>query len=207
MKNIKHIIFDLGNVIIDLDIPATERLFHEYLGDAFEASFVKNEQAGIFEKYEVGALSEAEFIAAVQSIALKSITPTQIKTAWNTMLLGIKPARLQMLKRLQSKYQLYILSNTNKTHLDWVYADLAKTHGITDWDTRFFTKTYYSHLIHLRKPNTDIYEFVLKDAGIKANETLFIDDNQANVAGAQQVGIQTIWHPKGNEIIDIMEQF
>ena len=132
-----------------------------------------------------------------------------LKEAWNAMLLQIPPQRFEMLSRLKEKYHVYLLSNTNKTHVDWVDGYLKTVYGfsIQDFDKRFFHKSYYSHLIHLRKPNDNIYEFVLQDAGIKAENTLFIDDNAHNIEGAKRLGLQTILHPIGDEIVETMKSF
>ena len=114
-----------------------------------------------------------------------------------------------MLSRLKEKYNVYLLSNTNKTHVDWVDGYLKTVYGfsIQDFDERFFHKSYYSHLIHLRKPNDNIYEFVLQNAGIRAEYTLFIDDNAHNIEGAKRIGLQTILHPVGDEIVEVMKSF
>jgi glucose-1-phosphatase len=112
-----------------------------------------------------------------------------------------------MLERLAKKYTLYVLSNTNQTHIDWVHEDLKKNHHISEYEQRFFTKVYYSHEIHLRKPDVEIYEYVLQNANLNAAETLFIDDNYDNVQAAQSIGIQVIHHLLGNEIVDILKNY
>jgi len=206
---VKNIIFDLGNVIIDLDIPRTEKRFKALLEDEFEASFAKSHAADVFNRYEVGQFSEEEFVAILQDSTEKEVTPEQVVDAWNGMLLGIPPQRFDLLERLQPKYNLYLLSNTNATHLAWVDAHLQAEHDMTiqDFDNRYFLKPYYSHLINLRKPDTEVYEFVLADAGLEAGETLFIDDNADNIEGAKKVGLQTILHRIGDEVAEVLKDF
>jgi glucose-1-phosphatase len=125
------------------------------------------------------------------------------------MLLQLPKHRLDMLSRLKEKYNVYLLSNTNKTHVDWVDGYLRTVHGFTidDFDKHYFHKVYYSHLIHLRKPNVNCYAFVLQDAQLKPEETLFIDDNAENIMGAKKVGIQTYLHKIGDEIVDVLKDF
>jgi putative hydrolase of the HAD superfamily len=84
---------------------------------------------------------------------------------------------------------------------------LKTIYGIENFEERFFHRPYYSHLLGLRKPNRDIYEFVLKDAHLKAEETMFFDDLSWNVKGAQSVGIQAVLHPRGTEIVDVLRDF
>ena len=107
------------------------------------------------------------------------------------MLLTIKPERLEMLLELRKKYKVFLLSNTNETHLAFVDGYLRTVYGfdIQHFSTVYFDKAYYSHEIGLRKPNTSIFQFVLDDAGLKAEECLFIDDIAVNTEGV--VGAQT----------------
>lgn len=205
---IKNIIFDFGNVLIDLNIPRTTEKFQELLQEEFEASFAKSHAAAVFDRYEVGHLTEEEFVAILQQSTNRSITPQQVLEAWNGMLVGIPAHRLTLLERLRNDYKVFLLSNTNATHLDWVDAHLQAEHKMTmaEFNERFFDKTYYSHLIRLRKPGREIYDFVLNDAGLKAEETLFIDDNADNIEGAKLAGLQTILHSIGAEIVDVLEE-
>jgi glucose-1-phosphatase len=201
---IKNLIFDLGNVIIDLDIPRTEAAFETMLGENYKRSLQQLQVQHIFEQYETGKVSEDTFISTLQQSTSQVVSSEDIKTAWNAMLLSIPPQRFAMLLQLKERYNVFLLSNTNKTHLDWVYKYLIETHQITDFESTYFHKAYYSHLIHLRKPNVDIYEYVLRDANILASESVFIDDVAANIEGAQLAGLNTIHHEVGAEIVDVM---
>ena len=207
---VENIIFDLGNVIIDLDIERTWLHLKHWLGDDYELN-LKNirPDEDIFIQFEIGRISEEDFFETLRNIVAAPLSIRHLKEAWNAMLLQIPPKRFEMLSRLKEKYNVYLLSNTNKTHVDWVDGYLKTVYGfsIQDFDERFFHKSYYSHLIHLRKPNDNIYEFVLQDAGIKAENTLFIDDNAHNIEGAKRVGLQTILHPVGDEIVETMKSF
>jgi glucose-1-phosphatase len=207
---VKNIVFDLGNVIIDLDIERTWMQLKHWLGDDYELA-LKNIRPNddIFIQFEVGKISEDEFFETLRSATEGPLSIRQLKEAWNGMLLQIPPQRFEMLARLKENYNVYLLSNTNKTHVDWVDGYLRTVYGFTiqDFDARYFHKSYYSHLIHLRKPNENIYEYVLQDANLIASETLFIDDNVQNIEGAKRVGLQTILHPIGDEIVETMQAY
>lgn len=202
LEGIKNIIFDLGNVIIDLDLAKTDRELEYSLGQGYLERLKSIDKIDIFNRFEMGLCDEREFIETLQSVANQSVSYRRLVDAWNAMLLRTPLHRLEMLESLKTKYQIFLLSNTNETHLAWVMDDLEKMYGITDFDIRYFHKPYYSHLINLRKPNLDIYEYVLNDAGLKASETLFIDDNADNIEGAKKIGINTFHHKIGNEIAD-----
>ena len=204
---LKNIIFDLGNVLIDIDFPRSEQELKRILTADLEQKLQNINQNDLFLQYEVGNITEDEFIATLKSVSEHEVKNQDIIDAWNAMLIGFKPARFEMLLRLAKKYNLYVLSNTNKTHIDWVHDDLKNNHNIVGYEANFFKKVYYSHEINLRKPNIEIYEFVLRDAQLVAEETLFIDDNFDNVESAKKLNIQTIHHLLGNEIVDALKDF
>lgn len=207
MKKVKNIIFDFGNVLLNLDMGATEKQLTELLGGHYSHNAENNSYPDFFEKYEVGAMSEAAFLSGLQEMAEGTPNQEDLKAAWNAMLLDVPAPRLDMLLRLQKDYRVFLLSNTNKTHIDFVMDYLKRDYGITDWDTRYFEKTYYSHLVKMRKPDAEIYNFVLQDADLLAEETLFVDDNAANIKAAAALGWQTILHNDGRDITEVMQSY
>ncbi|MGK0366019.1 MAG: FMN phosphatase YigB (HAD superfamily) [Saprospiraceae bacterium] len=207
MKKVKNIIFDFGNVLLNLDMKATENQLVALLGGHYKFSEEKNEYPAFFEDYEVGKMGEEGFLSGLQQMTDKNPSQTDLKSAWNAMLLNVPSTRLEMLLRLKKKYRIFLLSNTNKTHIDYVMNYLDAEYDIKDWDTRYFEKTYYSHLVKMRKPDPAIYNFVLKDAGINAEETLFIDDNPANIETAAALGWQTILHNDGRDITTVLQNY
>ena len=204
MPPIRHFLFDLGNVLIDLDLARSDRMLRALLGERYTASFVANEQAGVFEQYELGQISEADFLTHLRQYGG---TDSELIAAWNAMLIGLPTHRLDMLDELRAKgYGVYLLSNTNATHIDWVTDYLKRAHGITDFSGQYFDKAYYSHLIHRRKPDVATYEWVLQDAGIDAATTLFIDDNLANVEGARAAGLRAHHHADGRDVVAVVRE-
>ena len=209
-QNVKNIIFDLGNVIIDLDLDRTWQQLKHWLGDDYEMALKRlRPNEDIFIQFEIGKITEQDFFETLRNTTETPLSIRHLKEAWNAMLLQIPPQRFEMLSRLKARYNVFLLSNTNETHYNWVDGYLRTVYNFTiqDFNTRYFHKPYYSHLIHLRKPNTNIYDYVLQDAGLKAEESLFIDDNSQNIEGAKKVGLQTYLHPIGAEIVDILKNF
>ena len=199
----KNLLFDFGAVLLDLDLSATLTAMRPLLGENYFFDYERNRFPKIFEDYEIGAVTETEFFDTLQELAVPGTTPTQLKTAWNAMLGPVPTPRLELLLRLRKNYRVYLLSNTNRTHLDYVYAEFARC-GIIDWDTRYFDRTYYSHLIRQRKPDAACYEYVLRDADLLPGETLFIDDNPANIEAADRLGFQTHLHSDGRDITEVL---
>lgn len=207
---IKNLIFDFGNILIDLDIERTFISLRHFVGDDYAQKLQTAYPNGdVFIDFEIGKISENTFLETLRSIAHTPLSIRQVKEAWNAMLLTIKPERFEMLLHLRTKYRVFLLSNTNETHLDFVDGYLRTVYGfdIAHFDKTYFDKAYYSHIIGLRKPNDDIFEFVLQDASLIASESLFIDDVAANTEGAKRVGMKVYQHRIGDEITQVLKDF
>ena len=199
---VKNLVFDFGNVLIDLDIPRTEKALRLILGEVN----LQHLPPQFWNDYETGRISESAFLDSLQQLK-PSANRNDLIVAWNAMLLHIPPIRFEMLLVLKKTYNVFLLSNTNATHIHWIYNYLLNTYSITNWDTHYFHKTYFSHLIGLRKPDIAIYDFVIEDAQLNPAETLLIDDNAANIQAAQQAGWQTALHPIGAEICAVLDGY
>lgn len=192
---IKNIIFDFGDVFINLD---KEVVFRE-ISEQDLLTLIPVLEA-LNEKYEIGALSTADFIRGLQA-RLPLLSAERIKDIWNSMLLDFPEYRLEFLEDLAAsgQYRLFLLSNTNELHIPHV----IKIMGSQKFN-RFkccFEGFYLSHEIKMRKPNKAIFEYVLGTNHLMASETYFVDDSLLNIQGARELGIHT-WHLKvGHEDI------
>lgn len=204
-KTIKNIVFDFGGVLLDLDYQRTYDALSRLLNVSFEPDLLPDDVKKVLIDYETGHLQTESFIWNIQqwNKSNKTPQPVEIISAWNAMLIGWNPDKFAFLMALKEKYSLYLLSNTNELHLNWVYNDLRDYHNIIDFDHRFFTKTYYSHQIGMRKPNKDIFNFVIQDKKLNPSEILFIDDIEANVEGGKSAGWQTYHHDPTEDLINI----
>ncbi len=190
MQQLKNIIFDLGGVLLNIDYNKTVAAFEQLGIENFEEMFSQFKANELFENLETGKVNEQEFYAAIKKQIAANITTGQIESAWNAMLLDFRTESLGFLKLLAPDYNLYLLSNTNSIHLKCFQQIFTRDTGKPLLDS-FFSKAYYSHLIGLRKPHKEIYEFVLQDADIKKGETIFIDDSANNIEAAKKLGIKT----------------
>ncbi|GAB4491406.1 MAG: HAD family phosphatase [Saprospiraceae bacterium] len=204
MQSVKNIIFDFGNVLFDLDLPAIERNLKLYFGENFAAAKEKLRRGRIFELYEVGGLSTEEFVDSIRFTAEPPLEKEQVISAWNSIFLEMPSHRFEMLLRLRERYKVFLLSNINELHASWIDAYMLREHGIGDFHARYFDGVYYSHWIRLRKPDREIYEYVLADAELIPEETVFFDDLEINIEAARKVGIRGILHPVGAEIQDVV---
>ena len=144
----------------------------------------------LFFKYETGKLDTNEFRNEIRRVAGIEMSDEAFDKAWNAMLLRIPAERTNLLKTLTTRYDLYMLSNTSALHtpvFERMYKDAS---GISMHDA--FTKIYYSYEIGYHKPDAEAWEYVIKDTGIQAEETLFLDDNIQNIKASQELGFQAI---------------
>lgn len=202
MPAIKNIIFDFGNVLFDLDLPAIERNLRQLYGNNFDQIAEKLRHSKVFELYETGGIDTAEFVEAlrVAPSPQSNLTESDIIAAWNSIFLAMPRHRFDMLLELRQRYKVFLLSNINDLHERWIVDYMPREHGIVDYESLYFDGVYFSHLIRLRKPDLAIYEYVLADAEILPEETLFFDDLAVNIEAANKLGIRGVVHPVGMEI-------
>ena len=202
INGIKNIIFDFGGVVINLDSNLTiEKLKNLGLSD-FENHFTQYKQSGLFTKLETGRISGEEFI---EELALLYPVPpgkSELINAWNAMLLDFPEERAVLLRQLKSRYNTYLLSNTNELHLNYYFSRLKEWYGVNDMSS-FFHKEYYSCGLNMRKPDLEIFEYVIKDNDLDPAETMFIDDSLQNIESALKLGLRAYHLVRPETIMDL----
>lgn len=188
-KNIKNILFDFGGVIISLNKQNAVNRFKEIGMANIEDYLNEFRQSGIFLELEEGKITREEFYKEFNKLAGKEVSKEDIDSGWMAFLLDIPEYKFQLLKDLRKKYNLYLLSNTNPVIMGW--ADSEKFSPTGEPISAFFDKCYYSFKIGAAKPDKAAFEVVLKDSGINPEETLFLDDGQANLDVAEEFGFKT----------------
>lgn len=204
-KNIKNVIFDLGGVIINIDMPLTFKAFAQLAPNKDIPNYTYNYQAPIFKQYEVGAISSAEFRDGLRDLIGEPLTDTQIDDAWNAMLLDIPAQRMDLLLDLKEQYRTFLFSNTNAIHYDAFNKVVESEFGEPTLD-KYFERTYYSHIMQQRKPDAASFRTILDDNGLLATETLFLDDTPGHLEGAKTLGIQTELVSPENDILTIFKE-
>jgi putative hydrolase of the HAD superfamily len=192
-RSIKNLIFDLGGVILDLSVDTTLSSFANLSG--IEKSTVKKlfVSSPEFEFYEKGGISDEDFRVFVKSLYNIDAPDDRLDACWNAMLLGFPKKKLDLLETLRGNYNVYLLSNTNNIHLQYINNILLPRANQRPSLDDLFHRAYYSHRIKKRKPDAEIFEQVLQEGNFLPRETLFLDDNQSNVEGAARLGIQTVY--------------
>lgn len=197
MDGIKNLIIDFGGVLINLTRNRCIEAF-EQLGVANirESIFNDYQHKDLFMQLELGLITPEEFRDGIRHLTRQPLTDEQIDTAWIAMLDDVPAQKLELLLELRKHYNTLLLSNTNSIHWEWSECSCFryKGHQVTD----FFDKIYLSYELRMAKPDACIFEYVLNDASIKPEETLFIDDASVNCRTAESLGIRT-YTPQARE--------
>lgn len=201
ISDFQTLLFDLGGVIINLNYQATIDAFEKLGAQDFAAHFSKATQSSFFADFEKGRKGKSDFIAFIQSF-LPNATHQEILDAWNVMLLDIPKERLELLAHLKKQLPLYMLSNNNEVHYDYMNNYLEKDFGLPNLN-QYFNKIYVSHEIDARKPDANAWEHVIKDSGIKPSTTLFIDDSPQHIETAKSLGFHTHQLTAGEDILEL----
>ncbi len=203
LKPFKVIVFDLGDVIINIDFNNTYNAFAKLSGLSLEATLGKFEELQVFDRYEKGSIKDEEFLIYMQEQFAPSSSLTQVLDAWNAILMDIPVERIEQIKELRKQYPVYILSNTSNLHIIGVNKILYDSTGIKNLN-QICDKPFYSYEMGLRKPSIEIYHHLLKEINCEPSDVLFLDDNKDNVLSAQTIGIQVVLVTKQNTMLDIL---
>ena len=202
-KNIKNIVFDLGGVLVDLDFKAAINGLQKAGFANVKEQLQTLHQGGIFQKFELGEMNADEFRTAIRENSTVSLTDEEVDGLWNAMLLEVPREKLELILHLRGKYMVYLLSNTNSIHWDYVCKNAFNYRGFRVND--YFEETFLSYEMHLAKPDKAIFEKVLEEANLLPEETLFIDDSEAYCKAAEEVGIHAHHYHIGDDLSKVFE--
>ena len=202
-KNIKNVVFDLGGVLLNLDLQRTIDAFKEAGFEDVEKQIRAFNHQGIFQQFEAGGITAEEFRNAIRENIQTALTDEEIDDYWSRMLLDIPCEKLKLILELREKYMVYLLSNTNPIHWNHVCKQAFNYHSFRVED--YFEETYLSYEMHDDKPNKSIVEKMLSEANLLPEETLFIDDSEANCQAAASLGIQVHHYRIGDDLKEIFE--
>lgn len=199
MSQIKTLIFDFGDVFINLDKQgAIDNALQLFDLPEFEDDMLKTNIA-----YEIGTIATQEFLAFYHK-KFPKLDQNEIIYAWNYIIRDFPEYRLEFIQNLKAsgKYQLILLSNTNALHIAYIK---DKVPFYDDFKC-CFDVFYLSHEIHFRKPNADIYQFVLNENNLDPKACLFIDDTKDNTDTAERLGFHT-WNidETREDVIDLFK--
>ncbi|HRP57309.1 HAD family phosphatase [Agriterribacter sp.] len=202
MQDIENLIFDLGGVILTLDMPRAEQHFTALGVKDYNTLFRSGNVSSFFKAYEVGSITDTEFLEALKKLAGLPLKDEDLIAAWNAMLGHFPEERIALLNRLKNKYRLFLFSNTNALHLTTFRKAYSDKFNGKIFD-ELFDKAYYSHTLGMRKPDKASYEHIIRENDLNPSKTVFIDDSILNIEGAESAGLKGIHIKPGMSILDI----
>ena len=176
---IKAFIFDIGNVLLPFDFSMALRRLQE----KSDAASLAHAMEPVKYAYETGRIGRAEFLEKMREALQYKGTEAELVAAWEDIFTEIT-AMGDLVRALHGRYPLFLLSNTSDLHMDYVF----KRYPVFG----LFKDAVFSFRVKGFKPGREIYEIALRQFGVEAGETLFIDDMQANVDAALELGFHAI---------------
>lgn len=193
------LIFDLGNVIIDIDYQRSmnqiKSLVPTNIHDRVDYFYLTD----FHKEYEKGKMDSDTFRLNVKEYFEQNWTDTEVDLLWNSLLGNIPPSRIELIRKLKNHFQIGILSNTNGIHIEAVNQMLQRDFGLDSFH-HLVDHVFYSHEMGLAKPQQEIYQTMLEKLSTRGEKVIFFDDLEANVQGAKSCGIKAI-HVTGPEVI------
>ena len=195
---VKAIVFDIGGVLIDLDMDACIRAFREDLGFARITEILDPcHQKGIYGEMEAGNLSADAFRTQILAESRPGCRPEDVDLAMKQLLSGMSEDAVRTAKELAARYPLYLLSNNNAISMAHIYA-MFRANGIEPETT--FQDAFLSYQMRLMKPSRAIYDEAARRIGLPPEEILFIDDSLTNVRAAQEAGWEARLYVPGEKL-------
>lgn len=206
MKEIEAIVFDLGGVLVDLDIDASCQVFYKLGYPKDQKPVDPYKQDGIFLKLEEGLVSPEDYYTDIRSQIAGNVSDEQIARALYVMVTGIPEYKLDMLLELRKKgYKIFMLSNTNVVMFEYIKNTMFTKQGLTV--DSYFDKLYLSYEMKTVKPDRKIFDLMVADCKIQPEDILFIDDGRANISTALSLGFETYLASAGEDCRHIFNRY
>lgn len=199
------IILDLGGVVLPLHTEATRQKILQHTKKDIKEWMKFGYPHSIIQKFELGKITEKEFFDELRDALDYEGDLYYLKEAWNAMLLPVPEDHIRYLRELSHQYKIILLSNTCDTHIQCFECMLQQYHQIENFES-IFDRVYYSCRIGLRKPDSKIFQKVIKENNLCASQTYYFDDTYTHIEAAQSFGIQTVLYPQNAPLRIILEK-
>jgi len=170
-------IFDIGNVLVTFDFSRATRALSALGADFSDRSSVEQLAA----RYERGAVDRQDFLARLRGILRHSADDAAVARAWQEIFEPNRPM-WDLVEKLHGAYPLYLLSNTNCLHHEYLLREYAIFEKFADG--------VFSHRAKLAKPEREIFELAIRQFGVDPQSTVYLDDLTANVEAARGAGLR-----------------
>ena len=203
MQQFKNLIFDIGDVIVDIYYQTTIAEFQKLSLVDFSQIVSYSKQNHIFDLLETGKITAQQFRDELKRFLKPGTTDEEITRAWNSILINYPAQKIDLLKELKTRYKTFALSNINEIHVESIDKAAHEKFGADNFGS-FFHHAYYSNEVGYRKPDKKIYEFVLQKENLIAGETFFVDDKAENIEAAKELGIHAYQLTDRNKLNELL---
>jgi glucose-1-phosphatase len=203
-SKVKNVILDLGGVLVDIDPELTVNALQRIVQPHLVHTLRWDEIPEVVYAMETGKWDKRKFMEHFNQVCKTDVIEEEIVDAWCAMVLEFPHQRVEMVKLLAEKYNVYLLSNTNAIHIKYFEKEFKNRYNFSLH--KLFTNVYYSSEIGLRKPEVECFNHVLNHAGIKPEETIMVDDMEINCMGAEAAGLQSLKVPDNSGLEAVFEQ-
>jgi putative hydrolase of the HAD superfamily len=180
-------IFDMGNVIIDIDFKRVLGVWSHLSGTPLATLMERFSMGEVFQKHERGEISDEQFAADLCHEMGIALSFEQFSAGWQAIFVGLRPEVITVFKKLREEgHRVVVLSNTNRLHLDFWPQHYPEIEANTD-------AMYLSQNLGMRKPEPEIFQHVLEKEGFYASQAVFFDDVAENIEAARAAGIEAVW--------------
>ena len=187
------LILDFGGVLYDIDYDAPVKAFRALGLDDFAGLYHQDAQSPAFDELECGQIAPEVFYSFLEGHCRLGTHRDAVVAAWNSILTGMPPCRIPLVRSLSHQTRLFIFSNTNVIHARVFEAWIEEHMGLSAFRGAF-EGIHYSHELGQRKPDPDAFLSLCRQHCLEPSSTLFIDDSEQHVLGAARAGLQTHWH-------------
>jgi epoxide hydrolase-like predicted phosphatase len=206
MTAFKNLIFDLGEVIVDIDYSVTVAEFQKLALVDFSEVISYSAQHEVFDHFDKGVISASQFRDVLRQFLKPGTSDEQIDNAWNALIVAYPPAKFKLLKELKTRYKTFALSNTNEIHVAALDEAARTKLNAPDFGS-FFHAAYYSNLTGHRKPEKEIYELVMQKENLEPEETFFVDDKKENIDAAKNLGWNASQLKDRNQLFELLAEW
>jgi putative hydrolase of the HAD superfamily len=197
-KPVKAVLFDLGNVVLELDVRQVFARWAELSGEPIDALTSRWVLDDAYKRHEVGELDFHDYAAHLGGMLGIELSTSEWRAGWNALFREPFPEVAARLPGLSARVPCFCFTNTNPTHQAQWQSDFPA--AIAD-----FRKIYVSSEIGRRKPEQESYRWVASDMGFAPHEIHFIDDSRENVDGAISAGMQATLVRSEADVVAAME--
>jgi putative hydrolase of the HAD superfamily len=179
-------IFDLGNVIVDIDFKRVLGVWSNLSGTPLAVLSERFTMGELFQQHERGEISDEDFAGQLSEEMGIALSFEQFATGWQAVFVALRPEVIDIMKRLRSEgHRVVVLSNTNRLHCNYWPQHYPQVAEAAD-------HLYLSQDMGMRKPDANIFQHVLNAENIPPEQAVFFDDVAANVAAAEALGIKGV---------------